>query len=280
MLFRTFQFKSLQWETTCRHHIFDLSATWFPFLSGSWFNAAQSSFVLCIAAASCNVHFCAALLQKDSWSLNAAWDCQRLFRDSQWFQTLFNNVRLWSSLFTAVQWCLDATNRVVQRPFWCSWGAAVFCTSVCGTKHAIVPQCFSTFIEARWCSSVLLYSGQCCWELLNGAHWRERFFLEYAVRGSFVHQYSCGHRYCVVLCDNGPWWSMPLGARCCLFSNLWCSTLLYAYHFFVMSHCSWLPLHVDRVYSLLSQAFFCCSVLLGAACPSMLLRVVRIWSVK
>ena len=28
------------------------------------------------------------------------------------------------------------------------------------------------------------------------------------------------------------------------------------YHFFVMSHCSGLPLHVDRVYSLLSQAFF------------------------
>ena len=157
---------------------------------------------------------------------------------------------------------------------------AVFCTSVCGTKHAIVPQCFSTLIEARWCSSVLLYSVHCCWELLNGAHWCERFFLEYAVLGSFVRQYSFGHRYCVVLFVNGPWWSMPFGARCCLFSNLWCSTLIYALPFFrhepllgIATPC-W-----SRLLSVITGVFCCCLVLLGAACPSVLLSVVRIWSV-
>mgnify|MGYP007022716948 CR=1 FL=1 len=105
-VFLTFDFKNLQWESTCRHQIFDSSAELFPCLYGCWFNAAQSSFVLCIAAESCNVHFCAALLQKDSWSLDAVWDCQSLFRDGQWFQTLLNNVRRWSSLITDVQWCL------------------------------------------------------------------------------------------------------------------------------------------------------------------------------
>ena len=229
VLFLTFAFKNLQWETTCRHQIFDSSAEWFPCLYGCWFNAAQSSFVLCIAAESCNVHFCAALLQKDSWSLDAVCDCQSLLSDSQWFQTLFNNVRLWSSLFTAVQWCLHATNRVVQRPFWCSWGAVTQCFGhLCAEQSMSLSTMFSTLIEARWSSSVPLYSAHCCWELLSGAHWCERFFFEYTVLGSFVRQYSFGHRYCVVLFVNVPCWSMPLCARCCFFSNLWCSTLIYA----------------------------------------------------
>ena len=59
--------------------------------------------MLCIAVASSNVHFCAARLQKDSWSLDGIRDCWSLSLDSQWFQKLFDNVRLWSLLFTAVQ---------------------------------------------------------------------------------------------------------------------------------------------------------------------------------
>ena len=44
---------------------------------------------------------------------------------------------------------------------------------------------------------------------------------------------------------------------------------------FVTSHCLWLPLHVERVCSAVVSDVFCWLVLLGAACPSVLLVLFR-----
>ena len=101
-----------------------------------------------IAVALCHINLYATLVQHDSWRLDAVLNRQKL--------VIVIVFRHYFIMFGIVHCCSQLCNDVWMLRIELFSGHVVllrgrdevFCTSVCATKHIIVPQCFFTLIEA------------------------------------------------------------------------------------------------------------------------------------